>query len=127
MTYQTGGIKRVNKRDANIQLKLWHSLAIQQLGGKCVKCGTIEKLHIHHKDGNWKNNEPSNLQLLCKTHHRQNHFLKSGETTKVSFRCSTKNLKKIDGLVQNKTFKTRSAFFNQAVKDELHWKKEEKI
>ena len=117
----------MSKRDVNIQLKLWHSLAVQQLGGKCVKCGTIENLHIHHKDGNWKNNEISNLQLLCKKHHFINHnrFRESGESSKVSFRLPTTDLHKIDKQIKKGNYLRRSNFFRKAVKHELHRKKEE--
>lgn len=32
----------------------------------CEQCGTMDKrLDIHHKDRDWKNNDPTNLQTLC--------------------------------------------------------------
>jgi 5-methylcytosine-specific restriction endonuclease McrA len=40
----------------------------------CEACGEIHPavLDTHHKDGNPKNNDPSNLQTLCANCHRSN-------------------------------------------------------
>lgn len=43
----------------------------------CVMCGWAERnpitgktpLHIDHIDGDWQNNRPDNLRLLCPNHH----------------------------------------------------------
>jgi 5-methylcytosine-specific restriction endonuclease McrA len=43
------------------------------LGGKCDLCGSIERLHLHHKDRNRKNNDLSNIQLLCASCHYKIH------------------------------------------------------
>lgn len=32
---------------------------------KCELCGSSEKVHVHHKDGNHKNNNLSNLMFVC--------------------------------------------------------------
>ncbi|TME35480.1 MAG: HNH endonuclease [Chloroflexi bacterium] len=45
--------------------------------GVCVMCGWAERhpvtgripLHIDHIDGDWRNNRPENLRLLCPNHH----------------------------------------------------------
>lgn len=39
----------------------------------CEKCGTRERLSIHHDDRNWKNNEPSNIKTLCASCHTSLH------------------------------------------------------
>lgn len=59
--------------------------ALQQLGGRCVRCGSVENLHFDHIDPASKVNalsrllqaskkrfeeELSKCQLLCETHHR---------------------------------------------------------
>jgi hypothetical protein len=31
----------------------------------CEACGSASRLHVHHVDENWQNNDPSNLQTLC--------------------------------------------------------------
>ena len=40
---------------------------------RCEKCGTMEKLSIHHMDRNWRNNDPANLQTLCSSCHTSLH------------------------------------------------------
>src|SRR5215471_3219556 len=40
----------------------------------CERCGTSRNLAIHHKDRNWKNNNPSNLQTLCSVCHTRLHW-----------------------------------------------------
>jgi len=50
---------------------------IEQHGEKCHICGwnTVNKhtgkipLEMHHKDGNWKNNYPDNITLICPNCH----------------------------------------------------------
>ena len=36
---------------------------------------TDKNLHVHHKDGNWRNNDPSNLLVLTKEEHSTLHNL----------------------------------------------------
>ncbi len=60
------------------QVKLWHSLAVDKLGGKCYICGTKDKLQIHHKDKNWRNNKNNNLVLLCQSCHQKQHGARIG-------------------------------------------------
>jgi len=38
----------------------------------CEACGITESLHAHHVDGNFKNDDPLNIQTLCTWCH---HFL----------------------------------------------------
>ena len=33
--------------------------------GSCEACGFKKRLHVHHVDEDWTNNDPSNLQTLC--------------------------------------------------------------
>lgn len=46
-------------------------------GGKCEKCmyNKAEILQIHHKDRNRKNNDLSNLELICPNCHYEEHLL----------------------------------------------------
>ena len=40
----------------------------------CEKCGsTTKRLDVHHKDGDWKNNQLDNLQVLCRSCHNKEH------------------------------------------------------
>jgi len=64
--------------------------ALQKLGGKCVKCGTEHKLHLHHvkyakdsvdwRDKNESNNRikealehPERFELVCAFCHAEHH------------------------------------------------------
>src|SRR6185503_3483318 len=31
----------------------------------CECCGSVSRLHAHHVDEDWKNNNPGNIQTLC--------------------------------------------------------------
>jgi hypothetical protein len=39
----------------------------------CERCGGSESLTNHHKDRDWKNNDPSNLMTLCSSCHTSLH------------------------------------------------------
>lgn len=41
--------------------------------GCCERCGSTERLHIHHKDRNKHNQDRSNLVVLCKGCHSFEH------------------------------------------------------
>jgi 5-methylcytosine-specific restriction endonuclease McrA len=48
--------------------RAWRQLRAQIIardGGRCRGCGTTERLEIHHRDGDWRNDDPANLVTLC--------------------------------------------------------------
>lgn len=45
----------------------------------CEQCGTTAKLHVHHKDRNWANDDPANLQTLCASCHLELHWREDRE------------------------------------------------
>jgi|CXWL01.1.fsa_nt_gi hypothetical protein len=63
-----------NNKELSRTIRLW---LIKEAKEKCSKCGwnivhTITKsvpLQINHKDGNWANNAPENLEVLCPNCH----------------------------------------------------------
>jgi len=63
-------------------------LALQRDGYKCVKCGGIKQLGVHHKDGSGKtdtpNHELDNLISLCNKCHIHEH-LEDLRQTKTAF------------------------------------------
>lgn len=53
-------------------------VALERDGFQCVKCGSSEKLTVHHKDGNGRgsqnpNNSMDNLETLCRACHIAEH------------------------------------------------------
>lgn len=58
----------------------WGRLARVFLKAACETCGAGHSLHIHHKNRDWSDNDPGNLQTLCATchlkwHHKNDHIL----------------------------------------------------
>src|SRR5215475_6875991 len=43
--------------------------AMKSVEGSCAACGHIERLVVHHVDGDPMNNSPANLQTLCSPCH----------------------------------------------------------
>lgn len=71
------GLRTVNTYGLKLAL-----LVYDRAGRKCEECGEINDLTIHHKDGNGRhnqekglpmNNEPDNLQVLCRSCHGRLH------------------------------------------------------
>ncbi|MGF7145282.1 5-methylcytosine-specific restriction endonuclease McrA [Anaerotaenia torta] len=65
--YCSNGYK--GQRVASYRLK-----AFRAHGKKCNRCGSKEKLEVHHKDRDHHNNEIENLEVLCKTCHTKLHY-----------------------------------------------------
>jgi len=54
--------------------KLYQLKAHKKYGRKCAVCEKVlGQIDVHHKDGNRKNNDLSNLIVLCPKHHREAH------------------------------------------------------
>ena len=45
----------------------------------CEECGAKSQLHAHHKDRNWRNDDPSNLMTLCASCHLRLHWREDRE------------------------------------------------
>jgi 5-methylcytosine-specific restriction endonuclease McrA len=41
--------------------------------GPCVRCGKPQAKDVHHKDGNFQNNTPTNLERICRSCHNREH------------------------------------------------------
>jgi len=39
----------------------------------CERCGARDHLHVHHRDRNYTNNDPANLETLCERCHGKEH------------------------------------------------------
>jgi hypothetical protein len=60
----------------------YRAIAFRAHGKKCNRCGYAkftEVLDVHHKDRNRENWSPENLEVLCPTCHREEHFLAGDE------------------------------------------------
>jgi len=70
--YKLGRPKDKVKDQRSLKLRL-----IASRGEKCERCGYRKKeiLNVHHKDKNKKNNDLSNLELLCPNCHAEKHYL----------------------------------------------------
>mgnify|MGYP001608982363 CR=1 FL=1 len=58
---------------------------------QCERCGKATKRHVHHKDENPLNNDPSNLETLCASCHQLSHSPNWDATTgqlKPCLHCS---------------------------------------
>ena len=47
-------------------------------GDKCEECGTTEKLTNNHKNRDWSDNAPGNLETLCMSCHMKKHWAEPG-------------------------------------------------
>jgi 5-methylcytosine-specific restriction endonuclease McrA len=45
--------------------------------GRCSVCLATTELEVHHVDGDWRNDDPSNLTTLCHDHHVKAKALKA--------------------------------------------------
>lgn len=61
--------RREGKTTRGVALKA----ARRHRGEQCDACGALEGLVVHHCDGDWRNNAPSNLQTLCVVCHNAWH------------------------------------------------------
>ena len=72
------------------------SKASKQMKPVCEACGAKGKLHVHHKDADPLNNDPSNLRTLCPRCHRRSHspnFMADGVTRKPCKHCANPSVK----------------------------------
>lgn len=67
-------VERLRTRSHSLAQAIISTLVNQGIvSNKCSVCGSIENLQVHHKDLNFFNNTPSNLELLCTECHSKVH------------------------------------------------------
>jgi len=80
-----GGIKEIMPPHYGVSLKSYRDIAFRNLPHVCNRCGFFEYpiLQVHHIDRDRKNNDLSNLEILCPNCHEVEHLLKGdGRHTK---------------------------------------------
>ena len=81
-TRQQVALKLTKRRNINSNKgnrKTYLEIAKKELIWKCIHCGALKTnpsfdLIVHHKDGNNRNNELSNLAVLCQRCHAREHM-----------------------------------------------------
>lgn len=74
-----GGIKEIQPSHYGDECTSYRKIAFENFKNECVKCGYKENsyaLEVHHKDENRKNNNISNLEILCCNCHTIIHLSK---------------------------------------------------
>lgn len=67
-------VERLRVRSHNLAVDVMNQLDSMGIVKKaCSCCGSTTSLELHHKDLNWLNNTPSNLQWLCTSCHSKEH------------------------------------------------------
>ena len=54
-----------SRSKGGLSRKAFHARARKLRKPACEACGDKRKLHAHHVDEDWTNNDPSNVQTLC--------------------------------------------------------------
>lgn len=81
-------------RDKAQEIRAIKLRLFDQRGGTCERCGYSKKeiLHVHHKDRNRKNNDPSNLELICPNCHYEEHYLEKSRLNEGGLRRMVRHL-----------------------------------
>ena len=77
----TDGFEAIQPDHYGVRETTYRSAAMRHYPNKCDICGYDthpEVLEVHHRDKNRKNNVLGNLQVLCPTCHRVEHFVDKG-------------------------------------------------
>ena len=78
-------------------MSAYRKMLINLLGEKCELCNSSVDLRLHHKDGNRKNNDIRNIQLLCRDCHYKVHGKKK-KRGKCTVDFTDEQWRIIDGL-----------------------------
>lgn len=69
--YKTQVIDKNELRDGGLWLK-----TLKKYNFKCVNCGSVKNVVVHHIDFNSQNNISNNLTVLCRVCHAEAHGIK---------------------------------------------------
>jgi hypothetical protein len=72
-----------SQRKGGDSRKAWHAQARKHRGHRCEACHHIptnsQHLHVHHINGDWRDNRKENLQTLCARCHKSWHMFLAHE------------------------------------------------
>lgn len=69
------GLAKVGQHNPNCTITGHHIYSRKQVPkGPCAQCGAPNALDVHHKDGNWRNNVRENLERICRSCHKKEHY-----------------------------------------------------
>lgn len=72
MPFSEGGPKVQRRKAMNCRASYcFHAHRIHG-NGPCERCGRDAR-DVHHRDGDWRNNAPQNLERLCRSCHVTEH------------------------------------------------------
>jgi len=54
-----------SRTKGGLSRKAFHAQARKLRKSNCEACGTARRLHAHHKNEDWRDNRPENIQTLC--------------------------------------------------------------
>jgi len=60
------------KRDSSWMTAHYHARNLKP-PGPCERCGKPNGSDVHHKNGDWQDNSPENLERLCRSCHNREH------------------------------------------------------
>jgi 5-methylcytosine-specific restriction endonuclease McrA len=75
-----GGVSEIQPKHYKTGEANYREIAYKFLERKCNRCQYskhVQILEVHHKDRNRKNNQISNLEVLCPNCHMEEHFLQN--------------------------------------------------
>lgn len=70
-----------NEREVGKSAHLWR--ARRHRRDACERCGSTSDLHVHHKDGDWRNDAIDNLETLCGPCHLKHHWDTDGRRSRA--------------------------------------------
>lgn len=65
-----------------------HWRARKYMKDACEKCRATEDLHVHHDDGDYRNDDPSNLVTLCSSCHLRLHWREDRDKRVAAIRAA---------------------------------------
>lgn len=76
------GLAQEKKPDPSYSTAHYHARKICP-PGPCARCGKPRATDVHHRDGDWRNNDRANLERICRKCHLKEHGIYPRPNTPV--------------------------------------------